>query len=121
MKKLLLLFLVLSLFVTFTAQASGVPIEEKQVMVFVSDVGLVTLPAVLDNHFYDTNKYLMDVESQLILNSTPKLEVLYTDESLYGKILYEATRVNEYSGNYNLMSVYYGSNRIRYDPIQITA
>lgn len=70
MKKLLFLFMVFFFLGVFTVTAT--PVEEKQVMVFVLDVGLVTLPVIVMDQL-DT------------IMETVKLEVLY----LFRKIVYE--------------------------------
>jgi hypothetical protein len=47
MKKLLLMLMVFFFFSALVVQASTVPVEEKQVMNFVFNVGLVTIPEVM--------------------------------------------------------------------------
>lgn len=84
---------------------SAAPIEEKNVMVFVLDV--------------DTGFLIEDISLEIPIESNTNInnQELYTDESLYRKIVYEATKNNGYTSNVNFLSVYYGSNKIRYDPI----
>lgn len=71
----------------FVVQATSNPIEEKQVISFVFDVGLVTLPVILADQI-NTN----------MANS---------------EVLNPMTILNK--GRPGLLTVYYGSKKIRYD------
>ncbi len=102
MKKILALFMVFSLMTVFTVSAAQTPVFEKQVMVFVLDVGLVTLPVIEKDQLYT-------------IMETVKSEVLYTDSFLFRKIVYESTMINDNADNKKVQVIKIG------DTVPITA
>lgn len=83
MKKFLTLLMVFCFLGVFTVSAAPAPVEEKQVMVFVLDVGLVTLPEAVYSATTDIANIVLYEPMALIYYGSKKIR--YDTEMLNDK------------------------------------